>query len=249
MKTDGGVVAAVVKHANAIGFILYNCDGRLDKRVRILGIAKTKDLPGVLPSVATVADGSYPLVDTLTLHLHPQAPPSAREFCKFATGPKAAKIVKQFGLWPEYELNELRGNERLAEVKAGNGEAIVACDLTGSKGILKDLSTEFVKAKAAVELRFVGKAEEAVEKFNKGEIELLLADGPIAEGGKGKAEGGGTSPQSVELGRMAVGIIVHPERIRSHHYRSTKRKPSSRERSRSGRPVRGAAARHARVRT
>ena len=158
----------------------------------------------MLPSAATVADGSYPLVDTLTLHLHPQAPPSANEFCKFATGPKAANIVKQLGLWPEYELETVRGQERLAEVKAGNAEAIVVCDLTGSKGILKDLSTEFVKAKAAVELKFVGKAEEAVEKFNKGEIELLLADGPITEGGA-------PSPKSVELGRMAVGIIVHPE--------------------------------------
>ena len=98
--------------------------------------------------------------------------------------------MNQFGLWPEYELNEVRGQQRLAEVKAGNGETIAVCDLTGSKGILKDLSTEFVKAKAAVELKFVGKAEEAVEKFNKGEIELLLADGPLSARGQGPGDRG-----------------------------------------------------------
>ena len=86
----------------------------------------------------------------------------------------------------------------------------MVCDLTGSKGILKDLSTEFVKAKAAVELNFVGKAEEAVEKFNKGEIELLLADGGTASPQIPKSPNP-PSPQSIELGRMAVGIIVHPE--------------------------------------
>ena len=203
-QADAGVIGAVIKQPGAIGFVLCPCDGHLDKRIRILGIAPSEDAKPVFPTPSTVADGSYPLVDSLTLYLHPDAPASAREFCKFATGPKAAQIVKQFGLWPEYELNEVRGNERLTEVKAGNAEAIVVCDLTGSKGILKDLSTEFVKAKAAVELKFVGKAEEAVEKLNKGEIELLLADGPIAEGGA-------PSPKPVELGRMAVGIIVHPE--------------------------------------
>ena len=117
------------------------------------------------------------MAEPLCLYVHPNAPAIARDFCKFATGPEAAKIVQQFGIWPEYLVEQAHSKERLAEVKAGNAEAIVVCDLTGSKGILKDLSTEFVKAKAAVELRFVGKAEEAVEKFNKGEIELLLADG------------------------------------------------------------------------
>ena len=83
-KTDRGVIRAVVKDPNAIGFVLLRCDQPLDKRVRILGIAKDKKSPPVLPTVATVADGMYPLADTITLYLHPNAPQSARDFVKFA---------------------------------------------------------------------------------------------------------------------------------------------------------------------
>ena len=69
-QTDAGVIAAVARQPNAIGFVFYPCDGSLDKRIRILGIIPSKDALPVLPSASTVADGSYPLVDSLTLYLH-----------------------------------------------------------------------------------------------------------------------------------------------------------------------------------
>jgi len=223
------VIGAIAKQSNAIGFFLHDPGEQLDKRVRVLRIAKDKDSEAVPPSVASVADGSYPLADTFTLYLHPNAPPEAKEFCEFATGPKAAKMVRQFGVWPEHGLEKVRGQQRLVEVKNGNGTGIVVCDLTGYEGAMKDLSTEFVKAKTAVQLKFQREEtrDTAIEKLAKGATELLLADGPIAEGERGtqgghphpgplpKGEGKGTaspqSPRSIELGRMAVGIIVHPE--------------------------------------
>ena len=69
--TDASVIGAVIKQPGAIGFILCPCDGHLDKRVRILGIAPSEDAKPVFPTPTTVADGSYPLTDSLTLYLHP----------------------------------------------------------------------------------------------------------------------------------------------------------------------------------
>jgi ABC-type phosphate transport system substrate-binding protein len=112
--TAAEVVGAIAKQANAIGFFLHDPGEKLDKRVRILRIAKDKNSPAELPTVSSVADGSYILTDTITFYLPPDAPPQAREFCKFATGPEAAKIVKECGLWPECELEQVRGKQRLA---------------------------------------------------------------------------------------------------------------------------------------
>ena len=91
-KSDAEVIGEITKVSNAVGFFLYCREDKVDKRIRILRIAKDEDSQAVLPSVSAVADGSYPLVDTLTLHLRPDAPPSAFEFAKFATGPKAVKV-------------------------------------------------------------------------------------------------------------------------------------------------------------
>ena len=218
-QTDAGVVAVVIKRSDAIGFVFYPCDEHLDKRVRVLGIVSSKGEPPVHPSPSTVADGSYPFVDSLTLYLHPDAPSEARELCGFATGPKAVKIIKEFGLWPEYELNAVRGRERLADVKAGSGTEIAVCDLAAHGSALKDLSLEFVKSKATVQLKFQKgqMQEEAIENLAKGVTELLLADGesgqPSAISGQtaGNPKSKSENPKCVVLGRMEAGIIVHPE--------------------------------------
>ena len=185
-KSDAEVVGAVVKQSNAIGFFLYHYEVPLDTRIHILGIAKDEDSIGVLPAASTVADGTYPLVDTLTLYLHPDAPPEARESCKFVTGPEAAKIIRQSGLWPEYDLEQVRSEKRLAQVKAGKGTPLVVRDVTGWGDVVKDLGVEFVKAKAAVQVKIQkgGTRDEAVEKLLSGETELLLADGAIAPSGQ-----------------------------------------------------------------
>ena len=209
------VVGAVIANAGGIGFFQLAPDATLDKRVRLLGISPRKGDKAVTPTAETVADGSYPLTDALTLYVRPDAPAEAREFCEFATGPKGAKIVKQFGLWPEYDLERVRGQQRLADMKAGKGTAIAVCDMAGCGDVLKDLSLEFVKAKAAVQLKFqkAGTRDEAVEILNSGRVELLLMDEPITEGEKAKVQGEEkkTAPRSIALGRMAAGIVVHPD--------------------------------------
>ena len=94
----------IIKKAGGIAFFQLGPDMPLDKRVRVLEITQDKRDRAVAPSRETIAEGTYPITDRLTLYLHPDAPPEAREFCKFATGPEAAKIIKQSGLWPEYDL-------------------------------------------------------------------------------------------------------------------------------------------------
>ena len=235
-RTAEEIIGAVAKQRNAIGFFLFGYEGHLDKRVRVLAIAKDKDSSAVLPSVATINDGSYPLTDSLILYVSMDAPPATRDFCEFAKGAEAAKALRQCRLFPEREFQERLGPQRLAEVKAGKGVAIIACDLTGSEDFLKDLSLAFVKAKAVVQLKFQkGETRDtAIEKLAKGATELLLVDGDSGwwsvVSGQGKAaltpafsqrtRGSDPaqspipnlqSPRSIELGRMAVAVIVHPE--------------------------------------
>ena len=113
------VVERVRANRNGIGFILYH--GQPLRGVKVLPIAKNEDGQAVNTAKSQLIQGNYPLSESLVLYLRPDAPPEAREFCEFATGPEGAKIAKKFGLWPEYELAKERGQQRLAEVKAGKG--------------------------------------------------------------------------------------------------------------------------------
>ena len=121
---------------------------------RVLGIAKDKKSPPVPPTVATIADGSYPLADTITLHLHPEAPQSAQDFCKFASGPDAAAIVKQAGLWPEYDLKKGTIEVRMREVRAHRGIQIAISGSPAWEGLMKEIGQEFSKADTAVEVQY-----------------------------------------------------------------------------------------------
>jgi ABC-type phosphate transport system substrate-binding protein len=137
MESDEQVVAALITRPSAVGFLRFPPGGQPDNRIRVVGIIPAQGAKAVFPTAAAVADGSYPLTDSLTLYLQPAAPPSAREFCKFAAGPDGAKIVKQCGLWPEYELNEVRGAHRLKDVKAHRGVEVAVC---GSPAVCFQLS-------------------------------------------------------------------------------------------------------------
>ncbi len=189
------VIAKVRADRNSLGF--FATGDRPTEHdlygVRVLAIATKQGDKPIAPSWESTDAETYPLANSLTLYVHPDAPLPAREFCKFATGPEAAKIVNQFGLWPEYELEKERGKQRLADVKAGKGVEIAIFDLTDNENVIKNLATEFVKAKAAVQLKFPKERTSA---------DLLLTDGD---------SGPAANLKSVELGRMAVGVVVHPE--------------------------------------
>jgi ABC-type phosphate transport system substrate-binding protein len=178
-ETDEQVVAALIKRPNAIGFLRYSAGAGLDKRVRVLGIVPSKGGKAVFPTAATIADGSYPLTDSLTLYLQPAAPQSAREFCRFAAGPEGAKIVKQCGLWPEYELNEVRGVKRLQDVKAHRGVEVAVGGSAALQSLMKELGAEFSKTKTAVEIKYhAGTPNAAIGEFVGGEASQPAKSSP-----------------------------------------------------------------------
>ena len=181
------VLAKVRGDRNALGF--FACCEPLSKRdlqgVKVLAIAEKEGAAAVAPPLDLAREQAYPLAEPLYLYVHPKAPAVAREFCKFATGAEAAKIVQQFGIWPEYLAEEANSKQRVADVKAGKAAEILVCDLTGCGDVLKDLSLEFVKAKAntAIQLKFqkAGTRDEALQRLAEGATELLLTDGPIPQ--------------------------------------------------------------------
>ena len=228
-ENDAKLVEEVSKKSNAIGYCLLFASSERMKNVRLVPIARKQGDDPVVPLHNGALSDTYPLQEVMWFLVHPDVPESTKAFVEYCTSSKAASTIKQCGLWPDCQLEQVRGQQRLAEAKTGKGTEIVVCDLAGYEDVLKDLSLEFVKAKAAVQLKFQkgNTRDEAVEKLNKGATELLLADGPIAEGERGaqgrrphpgplpKGEGKDTanpqSPRSIELGRMAVAVIVHPE--------------------------------------
>ena len=230
------VIAKVRGNRHALGF--FACCEPLSKQdlhgVRALAVSDGEGKPAIAPPLDLEYDPAYPMAEPLTLYIHPNAPPEAHEFGKFAQGPEAAKILQRFGIWPEYLAIEAKRQERLALVKAGKGTPIAVHDLMGRKPLLKDLTTKFVEAKAAVQMKVErqGGWDEAFKKYSQGEIDFFLTDETATEeemtpkdakntkedDGKKDAKAGKeqkerSTPKRVELGRMAVGVIVHPENL------------------------------------
>lgn len=235
------VIDKVRDHRHAIGFFVTT--EPLTKRdlygVRVVAVTDNENMAPVTPNVDSTWDpndsnNTYPLSAPLTLYLHPKAPPAAREFCKFAAGAEGPKILKKFDIWPEYELKQKRGEKRLIKAKVDRGKKITVCDLTNHNDLLKDLATEFIKAKTAVQLEFVdsGKRRKSfysgldhvdhdiLEQFNEGSIELLLTDTPLKTDNQSQATLKSknktssetfSAPRSVVIGHLAAGIVVHPE--------------------------------------
>ena len=179
------VIAKVRKDRYGLGFFAVGQE--LSERdlqgVKVLPIKVKEGDEAIVPTLEAVVDGSYPLSEPVFLYVHPNAPKEAWDFCKFATGPEAAKIVKQSGLWPEYDLEQICGKQRLAELRRGKGTTIRVCDLTSSARLLNDLAAKYVKAKAAVRLNLQGQGtwdegevNKVIEKFSKDGSELLLIE-------------------------------------------------------------------------
>lgn len=103
-ETDGALIQAVAKKPNGIGYCLLFPSSEKMKDVRLVPIAEKDGDQAVEP----IRDGrlakEYPLQKTITIILHPDAPPSTRAFVAYATGPKAIKAIEQCGLWPACDL-------------------------------------------------------------------------------------------------------------------------------------------------
>ena len=209
-RSASAVMGAVAKKRGAIGFILFSFENRLDRRVRILGIAKDEKSPPVLPSLASIKDHSYPLTDALVLCRRVDTP-AATEFCKFATGPEEATLVKHFNLFPNYEWEHFMGQARLKDVKAHRGAEIAGSGSAAWRGLMKDLGAEASRAKTAVQVQYHAATQaEAIGQFVEGG-DLFLLDATLGDDVDSYERAWtNANPRQVPVGSIAAAIVVHP---------------------------------------
>ncbi len=227
-QTDTAVMPAIAEEPNSIGFFFCPRDAKPAKGVRILAIAKDEKSPAFIPTASSIADGTYPLMDALAVYVRPGAPPAADDFCSFAAGPESAEIFKHYGLWPEFELNVLRGQQRLAELKAGKAATVNVSGAVENETLAKDLAMKYALAEEAVQVKFRGQGP-GVGGQEKAEIRIQNADRegaartPVRQAHGEQAlsqrerekaalgQGASEKERRLVIGRRAVGVVANPK--------------------------------------
>jgi ABC-type phosphate transport system substrate-binding protein len=207
------VVAKVRADRQALGF--FACCEPLTPRdlqgVKVLPVAENEGGSAVVPplNVADEQEG-YPLAEPVCLYVHPSAPPVAREFGKFATGPEAAKIIQQFGVWPAYLSAQERQRQRLADAKAGKGGSVSAAGPETAERTCRAFAWKYVEAKQAVQLKYQKKMSQsdAIATFFEAGGEVLLLDKEPEDHLNDRLS---TAIKTVPIGKAALGVVVHPD--------------------------------------
>jgi phosphate transport system substrate-binding protein len=97
MNGSKDVVEQVSKTPGAIG---YSGVGYATPGVKILKVSKAKGEPGVLPSIATVHDKTYPISRPLLMYTPGVPSPSAKKYLDWIMSKAGQKIVEQTGYVP-----------------------------------------------------------------------------------------------------------------------------------------------------
>ena len=226
--TSDGVIAAVAEDVDAIGFFLADHREKLDNRVKILEIIPRGKKVAVAASMENLVAGKYPLTQTLTMYLHPNAPREARQFCEFAVNPSNRDVLRKHKLFPQCDLVTFLAEKRLVDAKTGMGNRLAAIGVDGARLPFQDLATEYVRAKAAVQLSYaaVDADVSSIGAFVTGDAGvrelLLLGDKPsgramelhgekwnaLGVGKDGKPDG--TGPAEYMIAGRAAAVIVNP---------------------------------------
>jgi phosphate transport system substrate-binding protein len=90
-------VDEVAKNSNAI---FYPGLGYITDEVKPLAIKKTTDTPGVLPSVATALDGSYPIARPLLYYTNGQPTGAIKDFIDYCLSAEGQAKVTEVGYVP-----------------------------------------------------------------------------------------------------------------------------------------------------
>lgn len=97
MNGSKEVVELIGKTVGAIG---YSGLGYATPSVKVLKIAKTKDGVGVIPSIATVHDHSYPISRPLFMYTPGEPSTTTAAYLTWVLSPEGQKIVKETGYIP-----------------------------------------------------------------------------------------------------------------------------------------------------
>lgn len=98
MQSSEGIIVEVSQNPNAIG---YDGLGYVTKDMKVIAVAKTQAGPFVLPSAATVNDGTYPVARDLYMYTPGQPAGAVKDYLDWVrTSPDAQTIVAQLGFVP-----------------------------------------------------------------------------------------------------------------------------------------------------
>jgi phosphate transport system substrate-binding protein len=223
LTSNRDVIGAVAKDPNGIGIIVIGPTPPVE--VKLLSVAKDSKSQPVPPTVENIVLGKYPVVREFRFVFSDKSPPEVREFCRFAVSEAAAEVIRENGYFPRATQNEMLAAQRLEEMRAGKGVRIEAAGSVYSP-LLKDLATEYVKAKAVVQMQYAVADEAAAVGQFLGGKELLLLQGPPGEATL-RAHGARWTEMKAEIHAIAgravavVTSIVNkeetmtPDRIRS----------------------------------
>ena len=104
------VIEEIVRDRNGIGFIAFT--GKLPEGVRIVPLAKTAKGPFIAPKLKPVAQADYPLRETITLHVHPSASATMRDFVKWTSGRASIDVLLKI---PGYAKTATKEQENAKE--------------------------------------------------------------------------------------------------------------------------------------
>jgi ABC-type phosphate transport system substrate-binding protein len=170
----------VAKDPEAIGYGLMPADGVVPPGVRFVPIVPSGQQNPVPATRENVLLDKYPLSLTVFFLVRPNASLVVKEFVRFACAASAMPLVRESGLHHVSEKEEILAAQRLAEMRAGKGVPIRAAGTLQSLP-MQDLATEYVRAKAVVQMAYFPTNEaEAVTQFVHGK-ELLLLNGLVPD--------------------------------------------------------------------
>jgi phosphate transport system substrate-binding protein len=97
MPSSEGISAEVRQNPNAIG---YDGLGYVTPDQKVVAVAPSEGEPYVLPAVATVKDGSYPIARGLYIYTAGESQGAVREYLDWIMGPSGQAIVQELGFVP-----------------------------------------------------------------------------------------------------------------------------------------------------
>jgi len=100
MPSTSAIIQSVSQDMWAIGYVGLGYGVQAADRVKMLSIKETADTPAVVPSVATVQDGSYSIARGLYFYTNGAPSGVTKEFVDFVLSQKGQEIVLETGYVP-----------------------------------------------------------------------------------------------------------------------------------------------------
>jgi phosphate transport system substrate-binding protein len=97
LPSSEGIIDEVRDNPNAIG---YDGLGYVTDEVKMVGVAEAEGEPYVLPSVATVENGQYPISRSLYMYTRGEPQGAIKDYLNWITSSEAQEIVAKLGFVP-----------------------------------------------------------------------------------------------------------------------------------------------------